>query len=542
MSFGVLDEHLAVTDDGVHGRTQLVAHVGQEGALGAVGGLGLHARLLHLARALRDPALELVAVRLQGLLRLASRLDLPLQGLICPHDLARVLAGLLGQVGGERHREGQEASDDQHHRGQLRDRGQVFVAQPDALAFGGERLPETQRGRQDRDGGGDGQPSGQPGFRAQVAAPDVTEQTDADDDEARRGVDRHPGQVSPAVGGLQIGEVAGQRNDGEAEGQGGEHHRTQGPAHRRSAARVERRSQTDQHEADGGIRGHASRLGRLDRDVVLHEELVDTEVDREGVLQQGQAADEHGDGPGKGGAAHPAEDEQEQRAAAEQEARCGVVLHRDEGGHDLHERPAARVPAGDDQQSQQYGGGAAHEAGHSEDSRPRPVGRSFFRHGDIASIGNVAEGGVPEERGSQPQAAARSRAVRGRGESMARILLVEDQEMNRDMLSRRLKKRGYEVSIAVDGAEGVEKARSESPDLILMDMSLPVMDGWEATRTLKGDEATRSIPVVALTAHAMSTDREKALEAGCDAYETKPVELPKLLGTMEKLLGAVATD
>ena len=121
---------------------------------------------------------------------------------------------------------------------------------------------------------------------------------------------------------------------------------------------------------------------------------------------------------------------------------------------------------------------------------------------------------------------------------MAKILLVEDQEMNRDMLSRRLTKRGYDVAIAVDGAEGVDKARSESPDLILMDMSLPVMDGWEATRTLKGDETTRSIPVVALTAHAMSTDREKALEAGCDAYETKPVELPKLLGTMEKLLGA----
>ena len=120
---------------------------------------------------------------------------------------------------------------------------------------------------------------------------------------------------------------------------------------------------------------------------------------------------------------------------------------------------------------------------------------------------------------------------------MPRILLVEDQEMNRDMLSRRLKKRGYEVSIAVDGAEGVDKARSENPDLILMDMSLPVMDGWEATRTIKGDEATRAIPVVALTAHAMSTDREKALEAGCDAYETKPVELPRLLETMEKLLG-----
>ena len=119
---------------------------------------------------------------------------------------------------------------------------------------------------------------------------------------------------------------------------------------------------------------------------------------------------------------------------------------------------------------------------------------------------------------------------------MARILLVEDQEMNRDMLSRRLRKRGYEVAIAVDGAEGVEKARSEAPDLILMDMSLPVMDGWEATRTLKADHATRSIPVVALTAHAMTSDREKALEAGCDAYETKPVELPRLIETMEKLL------
>jgi two-component system cell cycle response regulator DivK len=120
---------------------------------------------------------------------------------------------------------------------------------------------------------------------------------------------------------------------------------------------------------------------------------------------------------------------------------------------------------------------------------------------------------------------------------MPKILLVEDQEMNRDMLSRRLKKRGYEVAIAVDGAEGVEKARSESPELILMDMSLPVMDGWEATRTLKADEATRGIPVIALTAHAMASDREKALDAGCDAYETKPVELPRLLETIEKLLG-----
>ncbi len=120
---------------------------------------------------------------------------------------------------------------------------------------------------------------------------------------------------------------------------------------------------------------------------------------------------------------------------------------------------------------------------------------------------------------------------------MPKILLVEDQEMNRNMLSRRLIKRGYDVSIAVDGAEGLEKARAEKPELILMDMSLPVIDGWEATRQLKADEATRGIPVVALTAHAMSTDRDKALEAGCDAYETKPVELPRLLETIEKLLG-----
>ena len=119
---------------------------------------------------------------------------------------------------------------------------------------------------------------------------------------------------------------------------------------------------------------------------------------------------------------------------------------------------------------------------------------------------------------------------------MPKILLVEDQEMNRDMLSRRLKKRGYDVEIAVDGAEGLEKAKTTSPDLILMDMSLPVIDGWEATRRLKADGETRSVPVIALTAHAMSTDREKAMDAGCDAYETKPVELPRLLAAIEKLL------
>jgi CheY-like chemotaxis protein len=117
---------------------------------------------------------------------------------------------------------------------------------------------------------------------------------------------------------------------------------------------------------------------------------------------------------------------------------------------------------------------------------------------------------------------------------MPRILLVEDNEMNRDMLSRRLQRRGYEVLIAVDGQMGI--AISVAPDLILMDMSLPVMDGWEATRALKASAETRHIPVIALTAHAMSTDRDKAIEAGCDDYDTKPIELLRLLGKMETLL------
>ena len=108
--------------------------------------------------------------------------------------------------------------------------------------------------------------------------------------------------------------------------------------------------------------------------------------------------------------------------------------------------------------------------------------------------------------------------------------------MNRDMLSRRLQRRGYDVVIAVDGQRGIEMARSESPDLILMDMSLPVVDGWQATRTLKAAEETRAIPIIALTAHAMSTDRDKAIEAGCDDYDTKPIELARLLGKMEALL------
>jgi CheY-like chemotaxis protein len=119
---------------------------------------------------------------------------------------------------------------------------------------------------------------------------------------------------------------------------------------------------------------------------------------------------------------------------------------------------------------------------------------------------------------------------------MAKILLVEDNEMNRDMLSRRLTKKGYEVTIAVDGGQGVEMARTLAPDLVLMDMSLPVLDGWEATRQLKADAATQKIPVIALTAHAMAGDREKALEAGCDDYDTKPIELPRLLEKMETLL------
>ena len=120
---------------------------------------------------------------------------------------------------------------------------------------------------------------------------------------------------------------------------------------------------------------------------------------------------------------------------------------------------------------------------------------------------------------------------------MPKILLVEDNDMNRDMLSRRLMRKGFEVVIAVDGQEGVDQARSESPDLILMDMSLPVKDGWTATRELKAASETASIPVIALTAHAMSGDREKALEAGCDDYDTKPIELSRLLEKIGTLIG-----
>ena len=120
---------------------------------------------------------------------------------------------------------------------------------------------------------------------------------------------------------------------------------------------------------------------------------------------------------------------------------------------------------------------------------------------------------------------------------MTKVLIVEDNEMNRDMLSRRLQRKGFDVEIAVDGQEGVDMAASGSPDVVLMDMSLPVIDGWEATRRLKADAATKSIPVIALTAHAMEGDREKALEAGCDDYDTKPINFKRLLEKIDSCTG-----
>ncbi|MHC4141005.1 MAG: response regulator [Planctomycetota bacterium] len=125
---------------------------------------------------------------------------------------------------------------------------------------------------------------------------------------------------------------------------------------------------------------------------------------------------------------------------------------------------------------------------------------------------------------------------------MAKILLVEDNEINRDMLSRRLKRKGFDVVMAVDGQEGIDMASSESPDLILLDMSLPVVDGWEAAGQLKSRPGTRGIPIIALTAHAMAGDREKALEAGCDEYDTKPVEMPRLLEKIHSMLETSAGE
>ena len=118
---------------------------------------------------------------------------------------------------------------------------------------------------------------------------------------------------------------------------------------------------------------------------------------------------------------------------------------------------------------------------------------------------------------------------------MPKVLLVEDNEMNRDMLSRRLRRRGFDVVIAIDGAQGVAMSKTEAPDIVLMDMSLPVMNGWEATRAIKADAATKHVPVIALTAHSMAGDRERAMAAGCDDYDVKPVELPRLLAKMATL-------
>ena len=123
---------------------------------------------------------------------------------------------------------------------------------------------------------------------------------------------------------------------------------------------------------------------------------------------------------------------------------------------------------------------------------------------------------------------------------MSRLLLVEDNEMNRDMLTQRLARKGYEITIAVDGIEGVDKAKNDNPDLILMDMSLPNVDGWEATRFIKASEETKHIPVIALTSHAMAGDRERCLEVGCDDFDTKPIEFYRLLSKIETLLGREA--
>ena len=119
---------------------------------------------------------------------------------------------------------------------------------------------------------------------------------------------------------------------------------------------------------------------------------------------------------------------------------------------------------------------------------------------------------------------------------MAKVLLVEDNEMNRDMLSRRLQRRGYEVLLAVDGQQGIDMSRRESPDILLLDMSLPVKDGWQVAREMKADDSLRRIPIIALTAHAMADDRLRAMEAGCDDYDSKPVDLPRLLSKMNALL------
>jgi CheY-like chemotaxis protein len=162
-----------------------------------------------------------------------------------------------------------------------------------------------------------------------------------------------------------------------------------------------------------------------------------------------------------------------------------------------------------------------------------------LHHGLVATMLEAPSAPVGELTGAPAAVAppeSRDGSAAVSGTPAVRVLLVEDNELNRDMLSRRLAKKGYSVDIAVDGAQGIEMAISTRPDLILMDMSLPVIDGWEAVRTLKANDLVRGIPIIALTAHAMSDDRAKALDAGCDEYDTKPVELTRLLKKMESVL------
>src|SRR5690606_16014131 len=180
-----------------------------------------------------------------------------------------------------------------------------------------------------------------------------------------------------------------------------------------------------------------------------------------------------------------------------------------------------RIPRGPARRRRDAAGGGAHRQG----AVARRTGAPCRPRAERAREGQLQP--VPARAGS----AARDRgAGGGGGVSAMKILLVEDNEMNRDMLSRRLLRRGYELVFAMDGQEAVDKARSEAPSLILMDMGLPVIDGWEATRRIKADPATAAIPVIALTAHAMAADRDKCLAAGCDDFDTKPVDIARLVG------------
>src|SRR5260370_28715308 len=150
--------------------------------------------------------------------------------------------------------------------------------------------------------------------------------------------------------------------------------------------------------------------------------------------------------------------------------------------------------------------------------------------------GGRSAGSLPAQDRTASAFLQRSARISVSMNTMSKILLIEDNEMNRDMLQRRLQKRGFEVIVGVDGQDGVERARAEAPDLILLDMSLPVLDGWGAAGLLKSESSTKTIPIIALTAHAMAGERERAMNAGCDDYDIKPIELPRLLGKIEALL------